>query len=601
MTAVKPDRWTPRLGATLLLCLLSAHPAWGVPAVELWPEYVRSAPSGAVVPADRNAAPEPVPLTGGRGGYVSFQLVAKLPEGGPYSLDLRIDGAAEADVFRQWYHRMENGDYYPDALIPVSLPFESRLPEPDNRIEEQTAQAFWVDVWIKRDAPPGVVSGQAVLRAGGREAALPITIEILEATVPEGDALTIDHNSYGSSWLAGFYQRPGESSQHFFASDRFFGLIHAHHRLFYEHRGTFHQLGYGHAGKVGPEFAPRLAGSGRNKAITDWELFDRHYGPLLDGSAFAGTRRGARPIPFVYLPINPEWPASFLWWGEPGYEAEFTRVVAAMEKHFREKGWTRTRFELFFNHKKRYKGFPWDGDETRFAADNAYFKEYRRLLREALPAGTPVRFVFRNDASWMMEKQFDELAGVIDFWVLGRGILSWYPDAPKRLRARGDIVWFYGGAPKASEVSSAATRHPLTAWVWGLDGYIHWLTVSPGEDPWFRFGGGETALVYPGVRFGIDGPIPGIRLKIQRNCLQDLALLNALHAPPGEVTNRYNRTRPEDWWTPRPPLADRPPHEWSNTDIGEAADLDQRLFRQADPKAWQRVREYAFELARRRP
>ena len=31
---------------------------------------------------------------------------------------------------------------------------------------------------------------------------------------------------------------------------------------------------------------------------------------------------------------------------------------------FREKGWTSTRFELFFNHKKRYKGFPWDGDES---------------------------------------------------------------------------------------------------------------------------------------------------------------------------------------------------------------------------------------------
>lgn len=29
-----------------------------------------------------------------------------------------------------------------------------------------------------------------------------------------------------------------------------------------------------------------------------------------------------------------------------------------MERHFREKGWTNTRFEMFFNHKKRYK----DGD-----------------------------------------------------------------------------------------------------------------------------------------------------------------------------------------------------------------------------------------------
>ena len=37
-------------------------------------------------------------------------------------------------------------------------------------------------------------------------------------------------------------------------SDVLFNLIHAYHRIFYKHRGTFHQLGYGHAGKVGPEF-----------------------------------------------------------------------------------------------------------------------------------------------------------------------------------------------------------------------------------------------------------------------------------------------------------------------------------------------------------
>ena len=94
-----------------------------------------------------------------------------------------------------------------------------------------------------------------------------------------------------------------------------------------------------------------------------------------------------QPIPFVYLPINPEWPASFLNWGEPGYEAEFVSVVSAMEQHFREKGWTHTKFEMFFNHKKRYKGFHWDGDEARFAQDDPPLLEYSRLLKSAVPRG----------------------------------------------------------------------------------------------------------------------------------------------------------------------------------------------------------------------
>lgn len=38
--------------------------------------------------------------------------------------------------------------YYPDALVPVNMPYVSRLPEPDNRIANQAVQAFWVDVWI---------------------------------------------------------------------------------------------------------------------------------------------------------------------------------------------------------------------------------------------------------------------------------------------------------------------------------------------------------------------------------------------------------------------------------------------------------------------
>ncbi|MBI3472235.1 MAG: hypothetical protein HY013_12840, partial [Candidatus Solibacter usitatus] len=346
--------------------------------LQMWPEFARPDPFGAVVSQDRSAAtPDLNRVEGARGGYVSFHLVVKTQ--GDYSLSFEIGGGKlQAGLYREWFHFTDSDKkYYPDALIPVTLPYKSRLPEPDNRIPQQTAQAFWVDVWISPEAAPGLYRATATLAAGGRSVQLPLQIQVLGAVVPENDAIAVDHNSYGSSFLGNLYpklNRPG-----FFESDALFSLIHAYHRLFYEHRGVFHQLGYGHGGKVGPEFAPALAGSGRSKHVSSWDLYDRHYGPLLDGSTFAGSRRGVRPIPFAYLPVNPEWPASFLWWGEPGYEAEFVNVVSEMERHFREKGWTKTRFELFFNHKKRYKAFPWDGDEVRFPDDDRYFLEYGRL------------------------------------------------------------------------------------------------------------------------------------------------------------------------------------------------------------------------------
>jgi hypothetical protein len=561
-----------------------------------YPEFLRPDPFGGIVAPDRvqGAAPlHAVKLEAARGGYVSFHLVINSPEGGAYTLSLDMPAPIEAEVYREWFHFAEpDRRYYPDALVPVALPYRSQVPDPENRIEKQTAQAFWVDFWIPGDTPAGVRRAEARLQAAGGAAKLPIEIRVLATRVPPGDVVTVDHNSYGSSWI----DAP-------FLSDQFFADIHAYHRLFYEHRGIFHQLGYGHAGKVGREFAPALEGSGRKKRVADWAVFDRHYGPLLDGSAFAGTRRGPRPIPYVYLPINPEWPASYLWWGDPGYEAEFVNVVAEMERHFRAQGWTKTVFEVFFNHKKRYKGFDWDGDETRFPSDLPYFSEYKRLLRNALPPQTRVQFRMRADVSWMMERQFHDLAGIVTMWVAGGGEFGWLPDAPGLLKSRGDVVWIYGGTPEVARPSAEMALNPLKAWIFGIDGYVHWLSVAPGEDPWFHFDGGGTVLAYPGRRFGIRSPIPSVRLKLERNCLQDLALLDSLRAArraeslKAEAARLFNGTTPEQWWTPRPPMMDRPVIEWTNADFEEATKAtDERLHR-IDAASWDRVHRFVMNLA----
>jgi hypothetical protein len=415
----------------------------------------------------------------------------------------------------------------------------------------------------------------------------------------------IDHNSYGTSWFASQYPALAKRfGPDFYLSDGFFGLIHAYHRIFDSHRGIYHQLGYGHGGKVGPEFAPRLEGSGKTKHIADWSLYDKHYGPLLDGSAFASSRRGPQPIPFVYLPVNPEWPASFLAWGEPGYEREFVNVLSEMEAHFRQKGWTRTTFELFFNHKKRYKAFQWDGDETRFLNDMPYFAEYHRLLKLAVPPDSPVQFRFRADASWQMERQFQELAGIIDFWVCGGGMFGWYAENAPLLKQRGDIVWTYGGTPPIDKPASHITTDLLRPWILGVDGFVRWQTVMPGADPWFQSDGGGETLVYPGDRFGIHAPLPSIRLKLQRNALQDLALLDSFRTRlvpatlRSEAARRFNETPVEAWRSPRPKLAGADPLDWSNVTIDEAIPSDPRFEDKLDAAAWDRVRGYVVSLAK---
>ncbi len=573
-------------------------------------EYSRPDPFGNIVEADKGKGERefnPVQLRGARNGYVSFHLIAKVPQGGQYSLSISFQKPAEVqvDLLKTWYHlHRADKKYYPDALIPVTNPYQAAIPDSENNIPGQTSQAFWVDMWIPRDAKPGLYTGEAKLQSGSKSSSLKIQLQVLQAVIPEDDALIVDHNSYGTSWLAQLYPKLSKAhGEAFYRSDSLFSLIHAYHRLFYEHRGTFHQLGYGHAGKVGPEFAPALAGLGREKHITSWELFDRHYGPLLDGSAFAQTRRGKRPIPFVYLPINPEWPATFLAWGESGYEVEFVNVVSAMEQHFRLKGWTRTKFEMFFNHKKRYKGFHWDGDETKFSKDDIPFLEFKRLLKKAVPLDSPVQFAYRLDASWRLEDQFKTLAGVADFWICSTTILSWMPEQVKSVRERGDIVWTYSGPPAINEPSSAILQNPLRAWMWNTDGYLHWLTVSPSADPWFNSGGEDTCLAYPGEKFGIAGPIPSIRLKIQRNFLQDINLMKSMEKSQSpdllrrEVSKRVNGTQPKDWWNPRPALANLPPEEWTNPSIDEAVESNRHLYQNWSPQYWEEIRQYILKLA----
>jgi hypothetical protein len=586
----------------LLLCFsLCAQGA----ELRLWPEYLRTGPDGEVVAADRPAAASFSfqSIRVARGGYASLQVAVRLRSPGEYRLSAHAP--LPAGVFREWYHRLgKDQAYYPDALVPVELPHLARLPDPDNRIGNQQVQAYWIDIWVPAATKPGeyTVTFRLESAEGNAETALPI--RVLRSITPDDDVVTIDHNSYGSSWIGDNYSKErNRTGPDFYRSDAFFRLIHAYHRIFYEHRGVFHQLGYGHAGKVGPEFAPALAGTGRNKHIVNWDLYDRHYGPLFDGSAFRGCRRGERPIPYAYLPINPEWPASYLWWGEPGYEAEFGNVVSEMERHFREKGWTHTRLELFFNHKKRYMGFPWDGDEVRFPEDDRYFREYGRMFRNAVPKDSPVRFVFRADTSWSMEQQSKELAGIVNMWVCGDGILSWYPQVAREMKRRGDIVWFYSGPPSVTQVSAKITEFPLQAWLWGIDGYVHWLTVSAGADPWFRFDGGGTALVYSGERFGIEGPIPSIRLKVQRNAVQDLALLDSFRTRRpltelrAEAARRFNGSKPEDWWNPRPAIADRPPIEWTNGEIDAATEGTRNMLRKTRPDAWENVHAFVMQLA----
>ncbi len=556
-------------------------------------EWVARDPFGEIKAADRSERPASVcddhgvVLRAARNGYASFRLWVSGQ--GEYRLSVEVDAPLEVDLFGAWYHRMAGDEpqWFADALIPANHGSVHTLPDPDNAIDGQACQEFWVDVFVPRDAPVGAVTGRITLN----DIELPLRVEVLEPVIPDDDAVIMNRHSYGCRWV--HEQYPSVFSGIDEPAERWartIELLHHIYRLVYEHRGLLTNRGVGHANTFDLIYGPTLEGRGREKHIADWTWFDRHYAPLLDGSAFEGGRRPAKPIWCVATPMCAEWPADYLYWGQPGYEVEFVNCVRQFDRHFRANGWVTTHPYFFFVHKKRYRWLEWDGDEPKHAKDHTYFLEMGRLLRKAI-GDTPVPWLYRIDASWQMKKEFEEFEGVIDWWVCG-GFIKWYPDEVREVIKRGDVIWQYSGPPPITAASSSCLEHVWRAFGRGTSGHCYWNAFSSCPDPWFKSNGNATQLFYPGGRFGVAGPIPSVRLKLERNAVQDV---NLLAAKPEGVKQRLIESVPV-WLWQEPPAAVRelPPEEWDSRNLTGSQDDLMSKTQAVDPLWWAGVRDAAL-------
>jgi hypothetical protein len=548
----------------------------------------------------------PVTLHAARGAYASFRLVV-VGKGG-YSLAASVGGGLSIELYKAWYHRMKmkgrRAEYWPDALVPVKKAQKYQLPDRDNKVPGQKQQEFWVDVYVPRGTKPGARSGKIVLKAGSAKTELALEVDVLKATLPEEPVVTMDNNSYGCRWLPGMYPKTFAKASGKKHWTKAIELLHHYYRISREHRTVLHNLGYGHSGQGDPIYSPKITGTGRKKRLTDWGLYDAHYGPLLSGKAFGKASPGlpparmkADPIWGVYTPINPDWPANYLWWDEPGYEAEFVNCVKQLDGHLKKKGWTKSRIEFFFNHKKRYRWYEWDGDEQKYAKDNARHQDMIDLWEKATKP-SKVNWVYRADASWQMKRQFEELGGHRNFWVCG-GFISWYPREVKQVLDRDELVWWYGGYPPLQAPSSAPLQNLWRTWARGLSGFCHWLAVSPGPDPWFNSTGSATGPIYPGERFGIPGPIPSTRLKILRNGIQDIDLLDTRARKAGKlekVRKAMARKVPIVLWQEPPANAKKlPPEDWDSENLATEHEPIMEAIRSLKPDWWKLVRTSAFK------
>lgn len=179
-------------------------------------------------------------------------------------------------------------------------------------------------------------------------------------------------------------------------------------------------------------------------------------------------------------------------------------------------------------------------------------KKHGEYLRREMPGlrhGVP----FFAGPEWDKSlTPFDELVGYIDLWVCqtdyyhdGHGQGDKVKNQMKERFAAGDETWWYVACGPREPfcnffVNMAALQHRILFWQIYADPIItglmywratHWWEV---EDPYRDIATvkgidkslfGDGSLFYPGAKFGIDGPVPSIRLECVRDGLEDHEML----------------------------------------------------------------------------
>lgn len=368
-------------------------------------------------------------------------------------------------------------------------------PDPLPGLTSPDTGSLLLEILVPHGTPAGPASG--TVTAGG--VSVPLTLTVWNFDLPDHLSFVPEMNAYGL---------PGGNDL-------------AWYRLAHEHRTCLNVLRYNWRGQVHDGCAP-LTKNPNDPMDWNWSAWDQRFGPLLDGSAFAGLPRAGTPVDSFYLPLNENWPMEIErhfhggYWADEAFDAayweQFEEASRRFAAHVRDRKWSGTLFEFYLNNKVYFKAdkgswsacsAPWIFDEPVNTQDFFALREYgRRFNAAARPLAANA--VFRCDIS-RPEWQRDLLDGVSGVEVLG-GSLREYADRVAARKSRwGQMTLFYGSAAAPGNLIQPAAWS-LEAWCLGADGVLPWQTIGTDEswrskDP--------LALFYPAA----GGPVPSLRLK----------------------------------------------------------------------------------------
>jgi hypothetical protein len=491
-----------------------------------------------------DAAAPRISLQGARNEYVAFQVLLRGDQAaGTIQPELTFVGAIGKQLaveFGRYQAVTSKRGPLPDPIVPLGYPERTRVAGTKN-------QSFHVEIYIPHDLPAGKYEGALTLVLRGSRPAtlrLPVLLGVWDFTLPDHLSFLPEMNCYGLP----------ENERDYY-------------RLAHRHRTVLNRVPYNQNGRMQDGCAP---GWDSRRGNLDWPAWDRRFGPLLDGSAFADLPRRRVPVDCFYLPLHENWPSPMEgnyngdYWADHAFPESYRRafVTAARQiaAHLQSKSWNETLFQCFLNNKNNFKAGGWSRGSSPWLLDEpASFQDYWALryfarafhegINQAVQERTPAqpeaastsptrkrvgnlsaaapRFVFRADISRPQWRR-DSLDGLLDYHVVGSAMRKYPYLVSERKRAFGEIVLEYGSTNPVEGSNLQPVGWCLDVWSLGADGVIPWQTIGTPES-WER--ADELALFYPAwgqagrssPRAGL--PIPSIRLKAYRRGQQDVEYL----------------------------------------------------------------------------
>ncbi|MFK7853770.1 MAG: DUF4091 domain-containing protein [Granulosicoccus sp.] len=478
-----------------------------------------------------------------RNETIALQLIIRRASSkSPEAVSVHVAGSPlQTSIYKAHYHSLDNAGYqwgpatkvlpfparYPDALIPqqhgcfnnkTPLFNDIALPRPANN------QSVWVEIYVPAELDVGEYVQTINLRSAAGEIQLPITLQLLDAALP--DKPTID--AVGEVYRA--YKLEGAGNNR--GSIEWQQMAQCYQQIAHQHRMVF------------IERTPDAP-----ESEEDWQAYAAAFGPSLTGTLFSAdfgyTGTGSNSAVSVW---RTPWSQDYDITVENELTGQqilgFTELAGSWAAQVEKHGWTQPRYFAYV-----FDEVDGPSDESEAAPGRRqYISRVHNAMQQVQLAidngaeGIDLLWTSHSDPTIWQHDPDTTLINKVRLWA-PNGHAANTEFLSQRMSA-GERTWFYhSGHPAVGGHSINLPGADMRSWGvigarYGIQGQLMWAvnlgsdelpfaqpSYKPDDD---RVGNG--VLVYPGKQLpkigypSVPGPIPSMRLKAWHRGLQDAEL-----------------------------------------------------------------------------